>query len=113
MLAREVLRLRGTIPSREAEWDIMVDLYFYRDPEAEEQKALEDSAEKVVPGADDVPVETGFAAATVAADWQTTDTAGFGAPEATGGTATWDADAGPADWAAEPTTEAPTVTAGW
>lgn len=32
MLAREVLRMRGTI-SRELKWDVMVDLYFYRDPE--------------------------------------------------------------------------------
>jgi ribosomal protein uS2 len=28
MLAREVLRLRGTIYSRETPWDVMVDLYF-------------------------------------------------------------------------------------
>jgi small subunit ribosomal protein SAe len=38
MLAREVLRLRGTLATRETEWDTVVDLYFYRDPEAEENK---------------------------------------------------------------------------
>lgn len=32
MLAREVLRLRGII-SRVTPWDVMPDLYFYRDPE--------------------------------------------------------------------------------
>lgn len=32
LLSREVLRLRGAI-SREVPWDIMPDLYFYRDPQ--------------------------------------------------------------------------------
>ncbi|EAN84037.1 40S ribosomal protein SA, putative, partial [Trypanosoma cruzi] len=32
LLAREVLRLRGTIP-RSVPWDVKVDLFFYRDPE--------------------------------------------------------------------------------
>ena len=43
MLAREVLRLRGTI-TRQEEWSVPVDLFFFRDPEEiekaeEEQKA--------------------------------------------------------------------------
>ena len=38
MLAREVLRMRGTI-SREHPWEVMPDLYFYRDPgEVEEEE---------------------------------------------------------------------------
>jgi small subunit ribosomal protein SAe len=46
LLAREVLRLRGTI-SREA-WDVPVDLFFYRDPEelekTEDIKDIKDAA---------------------------------------------------------------------
>merc|ERR1712168_738166 len=43
MLAREVLRLRGSI-SREQPWNVMVDLYFYRDPEIEEREEQEAAA---------------------------------------------------------------------
>ncbi|TVY53724.1 40S ribosomal protein S0 [Lachnellula suecica] len=105
MLAREVLRLRGSIANRETEWDVMVDLYFYRDPEAEENK---EAAEEKVPGADEVgpaAVESGFAAGN--ADWEVSG-AGAGAFAAASATtaapaagASWDA-AGGDEWAAAP-----------
>merc|ERR1711931_277355 len=46
MLAREVLRMRGTI-SREHPWEVMPDLYFYRDPE-EIEKEEQAAADKAV-----------------------------------------------------------------
>ncbi|KAG5197168.1 hypothetical protein JEQ12_010622 [Ovis aries] len=48
MLAWEVLRMRGTV-SREHPWEVMPDLYFYRDPEEidkEEQAAAEKAVTK-------------------------------------------------------------------
>ncbi|KAK7977417.1 ribosome-associated protein (Rap-1) [Apiospora sp. TS-2023a] len=75
MLAREVLRLRGTIFNRETPWDVMVDLYFYRDPELE---AEEKGEEEKLAGVDDVgaaAVATGLL--TSGGDWEAAAAPGF------------------------------------
>ncbi|KEZ41858.1 40S ribosomal protein S0 [Scedosporium apiospermum] len=93
MLAREVLRLRGTIYNRETPWDVMPDLYFYRDPEAEAEEKVEE--EKAAVEEEAAVVDTGFAAA--AGDWDAAPAGFAGATAAPGG---WDG-AGE-DWSAAP-----------
>jgi small subunit ribosomal protein SAe len=46
MLAREVLRLRGTIPRTTDGWNVMVDMFFYRDPEEVEKQQNEEAEAK-------------------------------------------------------------------
>jgi len=107
MLAREVLHLRGII-SRKTPWDIMPDLYFYRDPEEiekEEQAAAAAAAKPEDGYAGDwqVPPAT-VIEQTQGQDWAQQPVADWSADTgavATGGgnTADWGAEA---DWGSAP-----------
>merc|ERR1719178_68657 len=67
MLAREVLRLRGSV-SRQS-WDVVVDLFFYRDPE-EAEKQLEEAAAAGEATTDSYAAPADFAAPPAAeAEW--------------------------------------------
>ena len=44
LLAREVLRLRSTIPRTPDDWNVMVDIFFERDPEEVEKQQQEEAA---------------------------------------------------------------------
>jgi len=127
-LAREVLRLRGTI-SRELPWDVMPDLFFYRDPEREielQKAAIEKVAEPVAapakveesweadqPPANDwanEPTPAGGMAAPAAAAAAPAAAAAAAAPAAPVKFPVGDEwSTGPSDWAAE--TAAPAMAA--
>lgn len=90
LLAREVLRLRGTVPRTSDGWNVMVDMFFYRDPE-EVEKTEEAKAIEGAPGAETA----------VAADWEPAP--GGGTVAAAAENIDWSAEPAQAsDWAAEP-----------
>ncbi|EPS97594.1 hypothetical protein FOMPIDRAFT_1128428 [Fomitopsis schrenkii] len=109
LLAREVLRLRGTIPRTPDGWNVMVDMFFYRDPEEVEKQQQEEAAAKA--GA-----TAGETAEAPINEWDPT-----GAPAAGGiNPALAAGDGGPIDWSAEPTAAGttdwsaePAVASGW
>jgi small subunit ribosomal protein SAe len=94
LLAREVLRLRGTI-QRNAAWEVMVDLYFYRDPDVadkEEQAPAESFQPAVTDGGWGATAEVAAptAVAADAGDWSAAPAA---APVAAVGGDDWSAPA--------------------
>lgn len=108
LLAREVLRLRGTI-SREEPWSVMTDMFFYRDPdekEEEQKKEAEQGAYETsnwAEGTEEVQDEwaaSGTAAVggvnpslamAAAADWNTAnDTSDWAAEAAAPAQSSWD-----------------------
>jgi len=111
LLSREVLRLRGTI-SREVPWDVMVDLFFYRDPEEAEKEAADQAAAADKEKTDAVEQTPYLAPSTEVADWASESVpvapvpvaaVGFGEPAApapaAGNTEDWGASEG-GEWAA-------------
>lgn len=48
LLAREIQRLKGKLP-RDADWEVMVDMFFFRDLDAEDRKKKADADEEVAP----------------------------------------------------------------
>jgi len=88
LLAREVLRLRGTL-ARNTEWDVMVDMFIYRNPEDQEKEETEASfsaqgfGPEAIEGGDDS--WTGGAAP----EWDAANAGGDWGDSASGATENW------------------------
>jgi small subunit ribosomal protein SAe len=111
LLCREVLRLRGSVPRTSDGWGVMVDMFFYRDPEEIEREQAEIQAAKQSASAATAAQEGG---ATVDAqqnlDYAIQGTGGAGAlnPSLAANIPTaqdnvdWSAEGQVHDWAADP-----------
>jgi small subunit ribosomal protein SAe len=97
LLARMVLQMRGTISAANP-WDVMVDLFFYREPE-EAKDPDEEAAPEFVPGEPAAfgaapAAEWDGAAAPEAVQWDPNAAAAPVAGQWTDASASWDATAG-------------------
>merc|ERR1719244_827815 len=116
MLAREVLYLRGII-SRKTPWDVMPDLYFFREPEDIEKEEQAAAAAAAKPE-ETYPTDWNASAVAPAVDYQAAASADWGAEitPAPDAAKDWGADPMPApkaddwgapnpsaDWGAQPT----------
>jgi len=90
LLAREVQFLRGTL-SRTAGWDVMVDSFFWRDPEELDRQAEMDEGFQAPAANWSAPAQETWEGAGTTGDWADTTAAGD---------ASWDAPAGGQDWSA-------------
>jgi small subunit ribosomal protein SAe len=139
LLAREVLRLRGTIPRTSDGWNVMVDMFFYRDPEEVEKQQAEEAAAKSAalgegepaPGLGEWDVsaapQAGGINPALAQEGGTSHVfvplSSIDSPRFIPGALDWAADSapGPTDWSAEPTSgaaggwgaDAPAQSSGW
>jgi len=107
MLCREVLRLQDRIP-REKEWDVMVDMFIYRDPEETEkqqQRALEEG------GTHDISGGAAGGDGGTGGDWND-DVEGAGTGGAEGNDADWSAGGG-SSWGDETAAAAGGGESGW
>lgn len=96
LLCREVLRLRGSVPRTSDGWEVMVDMFFYRDPEEVEREQQEAAAALAERNAPETAVvddaELGGAPANLALAVAT---------GAAGDKVDWAADGQGQDWAAD------------
>ncbi|KAI8888866.1 ribosomal protein S2 [Backusella circina FSU 941] len=103
LLARAVLRLRGTLDYA-TPWDVMVDMFFYRDPE-EIEKENEATA--------NIEEATGdWGAATEDVDWTIEGNALEGPAGIAAAASEWSAQAASGDWA-DDDVSAPAASSGW
>lgn len=106
LLCREVLRLRGTVPrgpTGPSGWDVLPDLFFYRDPEEIEKEAADKAAAIAAAEGGDADAAAAGAVSAMATEWEAGNTADavFNA-QPTGQADDWAAEPQSGDWSAEP-----------